>query len=108
LNLEVLEAAFNCMVESIEGIRSLKTKRGFENPQIFFWPAAALFLWAKGVQWEELLSFIPVDEGDMASLIIRTADHLRQVANLEETHPDLASAAARAVSLVLREPVFLD
>jgi len=108
MNLLELGSAFNSMVKSIENIRALMLKRGFENPQIFFWPAAALFLWARGTPWEELLSFFTADEGDIASLIIRTADHLRQVAGLEETHPDLASAATKAVTLILREPVFLD
>ncbi|MBN1106335.1 MAG: DEAD/DEAH box helicase [Deltaproteobacteria bacterium] len=108
MGLEALEAAFNRMHEQIEEMRRFKTRRGFENPPILFWPAASLFLWAKGVPWEELVSFIPVDDGDMASLMIRTADHLRQVANLEETHPRLASAAREAIRLILREPVFLD
>lgn len=74
---------------------------------ILFWPAAALYLWAKGVPWAELLSFIIVDEGDMASLIMRTADHLRQVTNLAETHPELATVARTAIDLIMREPVFL-
>jgi ATP-dependent RNA helicase HelY len=108
MSLGELEDAFDRMQEHIEDVRMLKTRRGFENPPLLFWPAASLFLWAKGVPWEELVSFIPVDDGDMASLIIRTADHLRQVANLEETHPQLASTAREAIGLTLRDPVFLD
>jgi superfamily II RNA helicase len=57
---------------------------------------------------EALLRNIPIGEGDMASLIVRTADHLRQVLNLEETHPILAETAREAMGLILREPVFLD
>jgi superfamily II RNA helicase len=72
-----------------------------------FWPGAALFLWAKGASWETLLKNIPIGEGDMASLIVRTADHLRQMLNLEETHPVLAGTAGKAMGLILREPVFL-
>ena len=78
------------------------------NPQVFFWPAAALFLWARGISWEQLIAIIPVDDGDMASLIVRTADHLRQVANLKETHPDLAKTAGTAIEHILREPVFIE
>jgi len=107
LNLEKLEEAFNTMLDKIEGMRRMKLKRGFENPQILFWPAAALYLWAKGVLWEDLCYFIPVDEGDMASLIVRTADHLRQVMNLADSHPPLASTAEKAIDLILREPVFI-
>jgi ATP-dependent RNA helicase HelY len=100
--------AFETLLDRIERIRNLKARRGFENPQILFWPAAALFIWAKGVTWEELTEAIPVDEGDVTSLIVRTADHLRQVINLEASHPELAATAARAVALILREPVLVD
>lgn len=108
LNLEGLEEAFHRILNHIEEMRSLKIRRGFENPQILFWPAVALYLWAKGVPWEDLSFFIPVDEGDLASLIVRTADHLRQVTNLAETHPELASAAEKGIARILREPVFIE
>jgi ATP-dependent RNA helicase HelY len=108
LDLKGMEKSFYRVLSIIEGISMLKAARGFENPQILFWPAAALYLWAKGVPWEQVMSFIPVNDGDMASLIMRTADHLRQVANLEETHPELASTARTAVDLIMREPVFIE
>ena len=107
IKLNQCEKAFWGILEQIEDIRRLKVKRGFENPPILFWPAAAIFLWAKGVSWDRLLSFIPVDEGDMASLIVRTADHLRQVTNLKETHSELTMVARKAIGLVLREPVII-
>ncbi len=107
VGLKACEEAFHKVIHSIEDMRRLKVKRGFENPPIFFWPAAALYLWAKGVPWQQLLSIIPIDEGDMASLIVRTADHLRQVTNLEESHPRLVSVAYTAIEQILREPVFI-
>lgn len=107
INLDACYLAFRRILEQIEGIRKLKLQRGFEDPPILFWPAAATFLWAKGVSWERLLSFIPVDEGDMASLVVRTADHLRQVTNLKDTHPELVSTAQEAIGLILREPVLI-
>lgn len=107
-SLERLESAFYRMLSRIEEIRNSVVKRGFEDPQILFWPAAALFLWSKRIAWEEIISYIKVDEGDLASLIMRTADHLRQVTNLEETHPALAETAYEAIRLIMREPVFLD
>ncbi|MDY7036626.1 MAG: hypothetical protein SV375_10765, partial [Thermodesulfobacteriota bacterium] len=107
LGLDVMEAAFNRILDCIEDIRKLKVKRGFKNPQILFWPGAALFLWAKGVPWERLLYLLPVDEGDMASLIMRTTDHLRQVTNLDETHSELVTVSKMAIDLILREPVFI-
>jgi superfamily II RNA helicase len=108
LNLEGCEVAFKRILDHIDRIRKLKMKRGFENPPILFWPAAALYLWAKKVPWRQLLRFIPVDEGDMASLVLRTADHLRQVTNLTETHPELATVANTAIERILREPVFIE
>ena len=107
ITLKRCEQAFLKILEQIEEIRTLKRKRGFEDPPILFWPAAAIFLWAKGVPWEQLLSFIPIDEGDMASLIMRTADHLRQVTNLKDTHPELTMVAQKAIGLILREPVLI-
>ena len=107
MNLEEMESAFDTILGSMEDIRRLKIERGFDNPQILFWPAAALFLWAKGIPWEKLLTIVPVDEGDMSSLIMRTADHLRQVTNLEETHPSLSSTARTSIELIFKEPVYI-
>jgi superfamily II RNA helicase len=64
-------------------------------------------MWAKGAPWETLMETVSVGEGDLASLIMRTADHLRQVAALRDTHPVLAGAAAESIALILREPVYL-
>jgi ATP-dependent RNA helicase HelY len=108
MNLSEIWEAFQKVQEQIEGIRVLKEMRGFENPQVYFWPAAALFMWAKGYSWDEVTSAMPVDEGDMTSLIVRTADHLRQITNLAESHPDLAAAAQKAITLTLREPVYIE
>ncbi len=107
IDLTRIERAFQDTLSTIEGIRSLKSKRGFENPPVMFWPAAAIAMWSEGLDWEQLTTYVPVDEGDMASLVMRTADHLRQVTNLEETHPDLAWSAREAVGRILREPVYL-
>lgn len=104
-NYSEIEERFNRVLEHIEPIKALKTKRGFESPPIMFWPGAALFMWSKGVSWEQLLNVMRVSEGDMASLIMRTADHLRQIANLTDTHPQLAYVAEDAIKRILREPV---
>ncbi len=107
-DLTEIKDKFNKTIEHIENIKELKSKRGFESSPILFWPAAALFMWARNVPWEQLLTYVPVNEGDMASLIMRTADHLRQIANLKETHPQLSAVAANAIELILREPVYID
>ncbi len=107
-DLTEIKDKFNKTIEHIENIKELKSRRGFESSPILFWPAAVLFMWARNVPWEQLLTYVPVNEGDMASLIMRTADHLRQIANLEETHPQLSAVAANAIELILREPVYID
>jgi len=44
-------------------------------------------------------------EGDMATLILLTADNLRQIASLKDTYPEIAACAYRAREAILREPV---
>lgn len=94
--------------ESIEEIRNLKAAAGLDSPPVQFWPAAAVYLWAGGTGWETLSRFISVDEGDLASLVMRTADHLRQLANLSDTHQALARKAGEAIALIMREPVYIE
>jgi len=106
-DLKNMEDSFDLVIEGIEGIRVLMEKRGFKNPPVPFWPAAVMFMWARGVSWERILSYINIGEGDLASLIVRTADHLRQVAAINDTHPQLAQTARRAIDLILREPVYI-
>jgi len=108
IDLGGAEAAFHKILDLIEDLRHLQVIRGFKSPKIYFWPCVALFLWASGITWKNLLTVIPVDEGDLTSLIARTADHLRQVANLRETHPALSAMAAKAMDLILREPVYIE
>lgn len=108
IDINLLNNNFSNMLGSLENIISLKVDRGFESPEIQFWPAVVLYLWARGMAWDQLLLHVPIEEGDMVSLIVRTADHLRQIANLKDTHPELASAAASSVPLILREPVYIE
>jgi len=106
-DLSPVEAVFHKMTAHITPIQAKKNSNGFDSPPLMFWPAAALFMWAGGTSWEDLLRLVPITEGDMASLIMRTADHLRQVAALHETHPQLAAVAGESVGRILREPVYI-
>jgi hypothetical protein len=60
------------------------------------------------MDWNEIIEKIGMAEGDMVMLISRTADNLRQIAALKESHPKVAALASRARDLILREPVVLD
>jgi superfamily II RNA helicase len=74
------------------------------NP-ISFWPAAAVHAWASGTAWDDVLELSGLDEGDLATLIYRTADNLRQITGLSESHPSLAASATETIGRLLREPV---
>ncbi len=102
-----LAAAFARMRRALEHLLALKKKYGFDVPIIQFWPAAALYAWACGKAWDDVLRLTSVDEGDMAMLVFRTADNLRQIISLEGTHPVLAEKAREALQLILREPVII-
>jgi superfamily II RNA helicase len=104
-DLKEIEEAYSSMVASTFEMMERLEERGFAVPMLPFWPSAALYLWAKGVSWGRLLSTVPMDEGDMVSLILRTADHLRQVADLKSTHPRLAATAHQAIEMIQRDPV---
>ena len=98
---------FRKILKNIKQIKELKRKRGFDNPSLVFPVGMAIYLWTKGLEWKELLNIVPMDEGDMASLVMRTVDHLRQINNLKDSHPELASAAREAIELIMREPVYI-
>ncbi len=78
---------------------------GFEARPFSIRPAAALYAWAKGATWERTLEICELEEGDLAVLILRTADNLRHVAALAEVFPEPAAAAVEAVAAILRDPV---
>lgn len=77
---------------------------GFEGPKFRFAPALAMYLWATGRPWQEVIDRFGVEPGDMSSLVYRTADNLRQIISLHETHGELSNLAARARSAIRRQP----
>ena len=81
---------------------------GIHIPSLPFWASTAVYHWANGSTWEEVRNLFGVDEGDLAMVILRTADHLRQIESLEGTHPTLATCANKAIQMILREPVLVE
>ena len=94
------------MKKDLKDLSRRMKRAGFEISEIPTWPALAAFLWAKGVSWEALLSAVPLEEGAMSMMIMRTADHLNQIIGLRQSHPELAETAAEAIPLIFREPVW--
>jgi superfamily II RNA helicase len=100
-----LGRAFAKMISDLGPLRLRMHGQGFAVNQLSFWAAAAVYAWVSGASWEEVLQMCGQDEGDLAMLFYRTADGLRQLEGLAETHPLLAASATRAIEALLREPV---
>jgi superfamily II RNA helicase len=81
---------------------------GFPVRPLLIKPAAAVYAWAREYPWEKLASTAELEEGDLAMLVLRTADHLRHIRTLTRAFPQTAKTAALAVDLILREPVLTD
>ena len=97
--------AFSRLVSELRPLQARLRQNEFVAYPISFWPAAAAYSWASGGSWEEVLELSGLDEGDLAMLIYRTADNLRQIEGLDRTHPALAASATEAIRRLLREPV---
>ena len=77
----------------------------FDVSPLFIRPAAAIYAWATGKEWTDVLTVLEMEEGDLAMLILRTADHLRHLRSLKDTFPEISQSADLAIDLILREPV---
>ena len=102
-----LGRAFATMISALYPLRRRLRAQGFMVQPLSFWPAAAIYFWIRGASWDQLLAISGLDEGDLAMLIYRTADSLRQLEGLSRTHPRLAASATEAIERLLREPVVI-
>ena len=81
------------------------TSNGFAVPTLYFLPAVTMYLWARGMPWDEVVTISKMPEGNLAMLIFRTADNLRHIRNIGRVFPDAAETSGRAIDLILRDPV---
>jgi superfamily II RNA helicase len=81
---------------------------GFPLAPLLQWPAAVIHAWAAGDDWDRIVRRVGIADGDLAMLITRTADNLRQIAALKETHRETARRAALAREAILRPPVLFE
>ncbi len=81
------------------------TRDGFEVRSLFLKPAAAINAWASGYPWDRVHTTYDMEEGDLAMLILRTADNLRHIHALSEDFPQVSATAAEAIDMILRDPV---
>ncbi|MFO8083308.1 MAG: DEAD/DEAH box helicase [Desulfobacterales bacterium] len=84
---------------------ALMYERGFDVRPLFMRPALTIFEWASGKTWEQVLETSELAEGDLAMLVLRTADNLRHIRSLKEVFPKASENAGKAIELILRDPV---
>lgn len=100
--------AFYQMAAALAPLIERKKVHGFAVRPFPLWAAAIIYSWAGGMPWEKVLELYGIADGDLAMLIIRTADNLRQIASLKEVYPEVSRTAWKSVDLILREPVMVD
>ena len=100
-----LMAALRKMLLAVKPLSRRLEAAGFVSAKFFTSAGVAMYNWAQGRNWDDVIKTTGIAEGDMASLILRTADNLRQIASLKDTHPEVAACAYRAREAILREPV---
>ncbi len=81
---------------------------GFAVEPLFLRPALTMYAWASGYSWENVLALSEIEEGDLAMLILRSADNLRHIMAIAPAFPEAAETAAKAIELILRDPVVMD
>ena len=100
--------AYDRMNKRLTPLMERKVVRGFEVRPTALWPAAIIYAWANREPWEKVLDIASIAEGDLAMLVTRTADNLRQIASLTEVYPAISRGAVDGIGMILREPVIMD
>ena len=104
-----LSEAHRRVQRAIKDLSGRMSEAGFPTNSLHLWTSSVIYDWAKGDDWDEIVQRTAgIADGDLAMLVLRTADNLRQIASLRETHPDIANLAARARETILREPVVFE
>jgi superfamily II RNA helicase len=91
--------------KKLTGFARHMKSRGFEVRPLYLRPAAMTHAWASGYPWEMVAKDYAMAEGNLAMLMMRTADNLRHTANLVGVFPAAAATAREAIGLIMKEPV---
>jgi ATP-dependent RNA helicase HelY len=100
-----LTAALRKVILSVRPLAARMDGAGFATTKLYTSAGVVMYYWAQGRSWDAVIKATGIAEGDMASLVLRTADNLRQIAALKDTHPEVSACAYRARDAILREPV---
>ena len=103
-----LTRAYDRMIATLSDLMERLKAGGFPVAPLFLWPAVVIYEWAAGGDWNRIIRKAGIADGDMAMLIMRTADNLRQITSLRETHSETSALAAKAREAILREPVVFE
>jgi len=61
--------------------------------------------WASGVSWQDIMAGCNLDDGDMARLLARTVDMLKQISHNDALLPYLRDPARAAFQAMNRKPI---
>jgi len=103
-----LMEAYRRVNSAINTLAGRMDEAGFSTSRLYFWTSSVMYDWARGKDWDEIVKNAGIADGDLAMLVLRTADNLRQIASLRETHREIAHLALRAREAILREPVVFE
>jgi len=101
-------ASFLKVTRELKSFAKYMASRGFDTKTLYFRPAVTVYAWATGHPWEKVSAISETAEGDLAMLILRTADNLRHIRTLTRVFPEAANTSAKAIELILRNPVLMD
>ena len=103
-----LSRCYSRIVTTLQPLAERMEAAGFRVSPLYLWTSSVIYDWARGVDWDEIIETAGISDGDMAMLVLRTADNLWQLRNLKETHPQVAALAAKARESILKEPVIFE
>ena len=103
-----LLASFQKVKKGLQPFTEHMAEHGFAVRPLFLKPAATIYAWATGQPWEKVLAVSETAEGNLAMLILRTADNLRHIRTLTQVFPEAAKTSETAIELILRDPVVMD
>jgi len=103
--IEPLTNAFSRVTKGLRPFAGKMVAAKFEVRPLRLRPAVAVHAWSRGQSWENVIDLAELEEGDLAMLILRTADNLRHMRRLKNVFPEIAETASLAIDKILREPV---
>ena len=96
---------FLIVKKSLRPFAKQMRSRGFDAKLLCIRPAAAIYSWALGNSWDNVLDISELAEGDLARLILRTSDNLRHIRNLSQVFPKVAETSGKSIEMILRDPL---